>query len=132
VPDRPTLPSPQKARRGLFPFAPLIAEEIRTGIDLGLGLDLKREHRTQNDGIARVIEYLVDIVCTIHGSRDKSGGLGKGSFRCRDRRFLRPDACVDGLPRIPERGVRSPLHEQELQPGVEAANGVRIHGIGNQ
>src|SRR5215213_10749735 len=94
----PTLPGPEQSRRRLISFAPLVAKKIRTSIDPGLGLDLECEHRNQNDGIASVIENLVDIVCAIDGWRDKTCRLRKCPF-CRNySRFLGLDTRVDGLP----------------------------------
>jgi hypothetical protein len=68
MPDRPTLSGPEQSRRCFVPFTPLVAKEIRTGFDPGLRLDLECEYGNQDDGVARVIEDLVDIVCTIDGS----------------------------------------------------------------
>jgi len=39
---------------------------------------------------------------------------------------------VDGLPGVAERGIRAPLQEQELQPGIEAPDDVGVDGIGDQ
>jgi hypothetical protein len=85
--------------------------DIRSGFDPGPSLDFKCEHRNQNNRVARVIEDLVDIVCAIDGSRNKTCRFDKGPFRRNDSRFFGRHARMDSLPRAPERGVRAPLQE---------------------
>src|SRR5215211_8722809 len=105
MPNRPTLSSPEQSRRCLIPFAPLVAKEIRTRLDPGLGLDFECKHGYQNDGVARVIEDLIDIVSAVDCSSNKTSGLGKYPFRGNDSRFLRRHAGMDSLPGVAERCI---------------------------
>lgn len=129
VANGPALASEDETSSGFVAVAPSVVVEFVVERDWHFVDELKREDRSEDDGVGGVIEELVDVVSGI-GFEIGEASLDANRAPCGfERRFTIGDTTVDAVPGAAQRKIRAPAKQKELRATEAMAKDVGVDDV---